>query len=194
MRRRSHSWLQRWLCVLNRPRIWRNSVRLKVVHDFSRYLLKHLFCQPRSGVLHLPIWQKLHDISTHLLASRANQRDVVSIEDDHVFKARGSNPNDNDRYGVLGCGDDGILCRLHVVDITVCENEEHKVLLVGLANRGLLRITDGLLDDRRKMSRPGEFHKRHGCFIGVHHSLKPLHLRVSLVKRHWKTVRNCPVN
>lgn len=72
---------------------------------------------------------KLDDVSGGDVPPGRGQQFVITVKELHLAEVRPSHTHDNDRHGQTRGLHDSSACLVHVCDHTVCDDEQHKVLL-----------------------------------------------------------------
>lgn len=79
---------------------------------------------------------KLDNVSGGCLPRGGQQQFVVAVQKLHGAEVRAAHAHYDDGHGQTGRRHDGGACLVHVCDHTVCEDEQHKVLLRMDRNKG----------------------------------------------------------
>lgn len=76
---------------------------------------------------------KLNDVSGHRLPRQGLEDAIVAVQELHGLEVGLAHPDDDDGHGQLGAVDDGLPGLVQVSDLTVRDDQEHKVLLTAHA-------------------------------------------------------------
>lgn len=71
----------------------------------------------------------MNDVSCHRLSCQGLEDAVVAVQELHGLEVGLAHTDDDDGHGQLGAVDDGLPCLVQVGDLTVRDDQEHKVLL-----------------------------------------------------------------
>lgn len=72
---------------------------------------------------------KLDDVSCGDITSGWTQQFVITIKELHRTEVCPAHAHDNDRHGQMRGLDNGSACLVHVCDHSICDDEQHIVLL-----------------------------------------------------------------
>ena len=117
----------------------------KLIGDF----FKDFFCKETNvctALLEVVEFNKLNDVSQTRLALGVAKDDIISIKRDHVGKVGMTNSNDDDAQRVLGTLYNQVLSFLHVVNLTICKDQEYVIHLK--MHTGFHVVKDNLDDVR----------------------------------------------
>ena len=102
------------------------AVAFHVGADLVRHLFEHFFIQSSASHTLIEL-DELDDVSGYELAVGVSEADLVAVQLFHEGEISVAHANDDDGAGKLGQVVDGILSSRHIVDCTVCEQQEDMV-------------------------------------------------------------------
>lgn len=106
-----------------------------VVEQLPGHLIKSFLRQQRRVVLEVAEWNELHNVGIHVLfVLHGVEGFIVGVEDVHALEVFVADAHDDDGDGEAGAADNLVDSLLHVIDNTVCDDQQDKILLVVLRN------------------------------------------------------------
>ena len=133
----------------------------------------------------------MHNIGLHiLLISHRVKRHFVGIQDVHTLEIITADANNDDTERKSASTNNLVNCFLHVIDDSICDNEQDLVLLVELRDvLGLSHIVYKL-NDRCEISWTVQIDVFKRVFVCFNHTVETIDFRVEYVSIKGKTVRS----
>ena len=135
---------------------------------------------------------ELYNVRIHVLTILlAVERGLVCIELVHRLKISCANSHNNDREWKLRASYNLIDRFLHIVDNTICDNQQDVVLLINLCDLHALRHLVNKVNDLGKVCRTIQIYALNCVFVRLHDTVQPVTLRVENITVQGETVLSC---
>lgn len=116
-----------------------DAVRLHVATDLSRNFFENLLVEIATGHALVEL-DKLNNVTRDGLALRVAKADLIAVKRLHHAEVGLADANNNDRARELGQLKDGVLCCSHIVNCSICEQEQDRVRGLSLMTAHLIKV------------------------------------------------------
>jgi hypothetical protein len=172
-------------------RKWMNSSLAHELEQLARQFHQCFLCQKMRVVFKLVEGNELNDISLGVLVPSSTEKGlVVTIKCLHVWEVSISNTNNDNGHGVARTSHNLINCLSHVVNDTVCDDQQNLKLLVLEVSRICLNVVIHLVQNWSEMGRAIQINMLQTVLVVGNHFVEPINARVKDVAIHGKAVRS----